>query len=207
MINLDLFKTQKYLDWIKQELFLDAISGKSRGRSVKRGEVYWCELGQGIGSEECKKRPCVILQNDAGNHTSPNTIVAPITHSSSTLSIVIPITPKTAADGSQLDGNALLGSINTVSKARLGDFIAVLDSADMDKIDEALAISTDIKRHYDKLKTMYNDKIDHIKRLKEKQTSLENELSKAKENYSKLLQITSKSKENLGDDSIEDLNA
>src|SRR3712207_7639950 len=59
-------------------------SEKATKRIVKRGQVYDCLLGIGVGSEESKKRPCVILQYDSANAKSPNTIVAPITDRKST---------------------------------------------------------------------------------------------------------------------------
>ena len=71
-INIDLIKTQRYLEWFKTKLYLDSRASNARRRVVKRGEVYKCNLGMGIGSEECKERPCVIIQYDAGNVNSSN---------------------------------------------------------------------------------------------------------------------------------------
>lgn len=45
---------------------------------VKKGYIFYCELGFNIGSEQSSKRPVVVLQNDKGNSSSPTTIVAPI---------------------------------------------------------------------------------------------------------------------------------
>ncbi|MBP2026717.1 mRNA interferase MazF [Acetoanaerobium pronyense] len=176
-INIDLHKTQRYLDWMKNKLFIDSNAMKAKGRIVKRGEVYRCNLGMGVGSEECKERPCVILQYDAGNTRSPNTIVAPITHSISTLPIVVPIANQTNAAGDLiLDGNVLLGNIVCVSKARLGDYITTLPTNEMKAVDEALAISLDVKRHYDKLMNIHNDKLDYIEKLNNKVEELKSEI-------------------------------
>lgn len=184
-INIDLSKTQVYLEWLKTKLFLDSKANKAKNRVVKRGEVYKCHLGQNIGSEECKERPCVVIQYDAGNSKSPNTIVAPITHTSSTLPIVVPIEDKFDSAGNIiLDGNVLLGNIVCVSKARLGDYIADLTADEMKKVDEAISISLDVKRHYDKLNNMYKDKLQYIDKLKNKITALEDELNGAKKQLS-----------------------
>ena len=43
-----------------------------------RGELYYADLGMGIGSEQNGYRPVVIIQNDVGNRHSPTTIVAAI---------------------------------------------------------------------------------------------------------------------------------
>lgn len=139
--------------------------------------MYRCNLGMGIGSEECKEWPCVVIQYDAGNTSSPNTIVAPITHSRSTLPIVVPIADKFDSAGNLiLDGNVLLGNIVCVSKARLGDFVAELELDEMKAVDEAIAIYIDIKRHHDKLE--YIEKLKaKINELKEEKSTKDNELT------------------------------
>jgi mRNA interferase MazF len=168
-IYIDLQKTQKYLDWLKNKLYLDSRAQSATRRSVKRGEVYRCNFGMGIGSEQCKERPCVILQYDAGNTRSPNTIVAPISHTTSVLPIVVPIANQFDASGNIiLDGNVLLGNIVCVSKARLGDYITELPVGEMDNVDKAVATSLDVKRHYDKLVKIHDDKLEYIEKLKAK---------------------------------------
>ena len=175
--KISLSKTQQYLDWLKTKLFLDSNAENAKKRPVKRGEVFRCYLGIGIGSEESKERPCVILQHDKANLESPNTIVAPITHTSSTLPIVIPIKPKFNKFGEiVLDGNVLLGNIVCVSKARLGDFVAKLEPTEMKAVDEAIAISLGIKGHYDKLGNILEDKLTYIGKLKQKIKDLEDQL-------------------------------
>lgn len=176
MSKIDLSRTQQYLEWLKTKIFLDSISEKAKNRIVKRGEVYKCFLGQGIGSEECKERPCVIIQNDLANKKSPNVIVAPITHTESKLNVVVSISNQYDDNGEIiLDGNVLLGNIVCVSKARLGDCLGILSSQDMKKVDKALAISVDLKRYYDKLDNIHKDKLEYIEKLKSKIKSLEEE--------------------------------
>ena len=136
---------KQYLQWIDETVRLDAISAHSSKRKVFRGQVYWCHFGINIGSEQSEKRPCVIVQNDKGNLSSPNTIVAPITHSKHKLPTVVAIADKFDAMGSIiLDGNVLLGNIITISKARLGDYITDLTVDEMRLVNEAVAKSTDI---------------------------------------------------------------
>lgn len=45
---------------------------------TRRGEIYWLQL-TGAGSEQMGRRPVLVIQNDAGNRSSPTTIVAAIT--------------------------------------------------------------------------------------------------------------------------------
>ena len=48
-------------------------------RMVKQREIFYCELGQNIGSEQDGRRPVVILQNNVGNAHAKITLIAPIT--------------------------------------------------------------------------------------------------------------------------------
>ncbi len=174
--QIELSRTQQYLEWLKTKLYLDSNAQNAKSRIVKRGEVYNCSLGQGIGSEECKERPCVIIQNDTANAKSPNVIVAPITHTASKLNVVVPISDQCNKNGETiLDGNVLLGNIVCVSKARLGNCIGSLPPSEMKKVDEAIAISVDIRKHYDKLVNIHEDKLVYISKLKEKVQALEEE--------------------------------
>ncbi len=192
-MNIDLTKTQQYLEWFKDKLYLNAIAPNSKERIVTRGQVYRCKFGVGIGSEECKERPCVILQYDSANKTSPNTIVAPITHTTSRLPIVVPITAKTDTSGKTiLDGNVLLGNITCISKARLGNYITDLSADEMKAVDKAISISLDINHHYVTLQNMYNDKMQYIEKLKNNRTQLQAELDEKQQQLDQLQKLLDK---------------
>ena len=191
--KIDLSRTQQYLEWLKNKLYLDSNAQNAKKRIVKRGEVYSCFLGQGIGSEECKERPCLIIQNDAANVKSPNVIVAPITHTTSDLDVVVPIANQLNELGEIiLNGNVLLGNIVCVSKARLGNYISKLPPGEMWKVDEAISISIDIKRHYDKLTSIHKDKLEYIDKLKEKVRGLEAENNTYREEKNQLEELKKK---------------
>lgn len=176
-MNIDLTKTQQYLEWLKNKLYLNTIAPSAKNRIIYRGQVYRCNLGVGIGSEECKERPCVILQYNSANRTSPNTLIAPITHTTSTLPIVVPIANKTDSSGKViLDGNVLLDNITCVSKARLGDYITDLTADEMKTIDKAISLSLDTNHYYQTLQNMYNDKLQYIEKLKNSRATLQADL-------------------------------
>lgn len=44
-----------------------------------RGDMYYADLGRGIGSEQKGYRPVLIIQNNVGNKHSPTVIIAAIT--------------------------------------------------------------------------------------------------------------------------------
>lgn len=200
--QIDLSRTQQYLEWLKTKLYLNSNAQNAKNRIVKRGEVYNCYLGQGIGSEECKERPCLIIQNDVANAASPNVIVAPITHSTSKLNVVVPILDQLNKDGKIiLDGNVLLGNIVCVSKARLGSCVGSLSPIEMEKVDEAISISIDVKRYYDKLMNIHEDKLVYIDKLKEKVKILEVEKDTYKDEINKLEKLSLE----LGFDNLEEM--
>ena len=166
-ISVDLGKVQNYLEWLKTKLFLDSKAVAAKNRSVKRGQVYSCDLGVGIGSEMQKKRPCVIVQGDIANQSSPNTIVIPITHDPSTLPTVVPITSITDNNGNIiLDGNANASCMVCVIKARLGDLIGRLSNSDMKMIDQSIAKSVNLMHYYAKLQSQIQTKDAYIQKIK-----------------------------------------
>ena len=46
---------------------------------IKRGDIFYADMGQVIGSEQAGVRPVLIVQNDVGNKHSPTVICAAIT--------------------------------------------------------------------------------------------------------------------------------
>ena len=48
-------------------------------QNIKRGDIYYVDLGMTVGSVQGRLRPVVVLQNDTGNKHSPTLIVATIT--------------------------------------------------------------------------------------------------------------------------------
>lgn len=165
-MNIDLEKTQSMLEWLKTKLFLDSISNKAKSRIVHRGEVYECNFGIGIGSEMQKDRPCVIIQGNVGNINSSNVIVAPITHTDKPLPCMAKIITQSNSQGIILDGFANLSNIQTVSKARLGNYITRLSNADIREIDNALYVSTGVIKNIKNYEKKIENLEKYIKKLK-----------------------------------------
>ena len=178
-MNIDLSKTQKYLDWLKKKLYLDKLSEKSKTRVVKRGQVYWCNFGIGIGSEMSKEspRPCVVLQQTVINIKSPNTIVVPVTHDTSQLPCLIPIRNYYSLSGDLiLDGQVNVSNISCVSKSRLEDYITDLDNSEIKKIETAIAVQIGLYDKYKTLKDRLDNKEEYIKAIKEQRNKAQDEL-------------------------------
>lgn len=177
-MNIEFSKIQRFLDWVKDALRLDNIVGNAQSRKVRRGQVYRCNFGVGVGSEMQKDRPAVIVQLNSLNYTSGNTIVIPITHDKSTIPCMVPITTIYENDGItvKLDGQANTSNIACISKARLGDYVATLSSADMKAIDNALAMTTGLLPHYTTLESKLNDKMTYIEKLKADRNAAQDDL-------------------------------
>lgn len=115
---------------------------KSRPRvyepAVRRGEVYWADLGKRRGSEQEGKRPVLIIQNDIGNKYSPTTIVATLTRKleKKTENLRVSVSPVTS--GLPGESMVLTEQLVTISKERLGERIGKLSDDEMRKVDVAL---------------------------------------------------------------------
>lgn len=137
-------QSQRYNRWLMQKLFYVVAKKSQRKWTVKRGEVFFVDLGENIGSEENKIRPVVVLQSNAYNFKSPVFTCAIISSSRMTIpDIQIPIIENylyTDYKGisSKLCGTIDLGQIKTIGKERiLGTKIATLKT-EMNDIDEKL---------------------------------------------------------------------
>ena len=53
-MKIDLEQVQKMLDWVKTKLYLDSLASNAKTRAIKRGQVYRCNFGCGVGSELMK---------------------------------------------------------------------------------------------------------------------------------------------------------
>lgn len=114
------------------------------GIQILRGDLFYADLSPVVGSEQGGIRPVLILQNNVGNKFSPTVIVAAITSQIEKASLPTHI----SIDCKQLTKNSivLLEQIRTIDKSRLGIYIGRLDEKCMKGIDQALAISTGLKK-------------------------------------------------------------
>ena len=107
-----------------------------------RGDMYYADLGRGIGSEQEGYRPVVIIQNNVGNKHSPTVIIASIT-SKTGVKAKLPTHYyiDDAENGLKLPSIVLLEQLRTVDKRRLGNFIGHLSEKHICGINHALAVS------------------------------------------------------------------
>lgn len=110
-------------------------------RTYLRGDLYYADLGYGIGSEQKGNRPVVIIQNNVGNKHSPTVIIAAITSKANVKAKLPTHYYLDAGNGLAMPSIVLLEQIRTIDKRRLSDYIGRLNKAHIQGINHALAVS------------------------------------------------------------------
>ena len=95
--------------------------------SVKRGDIFYADLSPVVGSEQGGVRPVLIVQNDTGNRHSPTVIAAAITSQTGKARLPTHI---------ELSANTY-----GLPKRRLREHMGRLDEAEMQRVDNAIAVS------------------------------------------------------------------
>ena len=128
---------------------------------IKRGQVWWVDLGVTKGSEQGGERPVVVVQNDTGNKYSPTVTIVPLTSKGKAklpthVTMNVPYLDKVSI--------ALIEQVRTIDKVRLIEFMGNANDYIMIEIDEALKIQNGLRKEfsYNKAKEML-DNIEDIK--------------------------------------------
>lgn len=106
-----------------------------------RGDMYYADLGKGIGSEQEGYRPVIIIQNNVGNKHSPTVIIASITSKKDAKAKLPTHYLLGVEDGLELPSLVLLEQLRTIDKRRLSSFIGHLSEKHIQGINHALAVS------------------------------------------------------------------
>ena len=109
-------------------------------RMIKRGEIYYVELGKTIGSEQSGLRPSLIVRNDVGNLHSPTTQIIPLTTQRKkvgqpTQAII------SSVRGIDPASTALAEQLRTIDKQRIDAYIGRISSVEQAAIDKAMSTS------------------------------------------------------------------
>lgn len=169
-------KSQRINKWCAQKIYYSIEKQYQRKWTVKRGEVYFVDLGENVGSEENKIRPVVVLQANAYNFRSPVFTCAIISSSSLTIpDIQIPIQGTYSYKDENgvlknLVGSIDLGQIKTVGKERIVNNKVCTLKTEVKEIDRkllnVLGLASIIKSKENTIKSLQG-KIEYMKRQDE----------------------------------------
>ena len=107
---------------------------------MRRGEIWWADMGEYRGHEQGGYRPVLILQNDVGNRESPTTLVAMLTGAQKhELPTHIKVT--THECNLRRDSIIMAEQIRVVDKSFLRVFVGTLSQKKMQEVDNAVALS------------------------------------------------------------------
>lgn len=116
--------------------------------SVRRGDVVmaWYPFASGSGG---KRRPCLVVQNDADNQRLANTVIAQITSNLKRVGqrshlLVELASPEGQQSGLLHDSVVSCNNLATIEQALIDKVIGSLPAATMTKVDECLKTALEL---------------------------------------------------------------
>ena len=111
---------------------------------VHRGEIFYADLGETVGSEQYGVRPVLIIQNDKGNENGPTTVVVGITSKLKKMHLPTHLYLGKRF-GLSKESVLLAEQIITLDRQRIKGYIGTVDDVTMERVEEAIEISLGMK--------------------------------------------------------------
>lgn len=128
---------------------------------MKRGEIYFIQRHDTVGSETAKACPGVIVSNNVLNATSDVVEVVYLTTAPKK-----DMPTHAAIHATSIESTVLCEHIDHVSKTLVGDFCCVCSEMEMQKIEAALLVSLGIEAQQSEQEGVYRDHLmDAVKQL------------------------------------------
>ncbi|MHB1947769.1 MAG: type II toxin-antitoxin system PemK/MazF family toxin [Gammaproteobacteria bacterium] len=114
---------------------------------MKRGEIYYANLDPTIGAEIKKKRPVLVISNDANNKASSTITVIPITSNTNKI-YPFEVLLEQKDSGLIKPSKAQCHQIRTISKLRIaGKRAGFVNATILRRIQSALELHLDFDRN------------------------------------------------------------
>ena len=115
-------------------------------RKIRRGDIYYADLAEGVGSEQHGHRPVLIIQNNIGNMFSPTTIVAALTTRIAKRDRLPTHVDLGGKFGLSDESFAMMEQIFTIDKQRLGEYVGTIwDEATLESIERCIVTSLELR--------------------------------------------------------------
>ena len=106
--------------------------------NIKRGDIYYADLSPVVGSEQGGVRPVLIIQSNKGTRNCPTVIVAPITKLINKKFYMCSHVSIKSRRYLKYDSVALIEHIRSISKERLGQYLASISYKEQKAVNKAL---------------------------------------------------------------------
>jgi mRNA interferase MazF len=119
-----------------------AVRPRSRGSSLKRGEIWWADLGPYRHREQTGRRPVVVWQSETLVRLLESVLVVPLTTNLERAQLAGTALIEAAADGPPQDSVALAFQLRAIPKSCLTERVRALTESETAELelatDEAL---------------------------------------------------------------------
>ncbi|AFZ07155.1 transcriptional modulator of MazE/toxin, MazF [Oscillatoria nigro-viridis PCC 7112] len=111
---------------------------------MKRGEIYYANLSPAVGSEMDKRRPMLIVSNDANNRAANTVTILPIT-SNVTRIYPFEVLLNPEESGLSKPSKVQAQQVRTISKQRINsDVVGSITEEIMQLVDAAIKLHLDL---------------------------------------------------------------
>jgi len=108
---------------------------------IGRGEIWWANLPEPVGSNPGFRRPVLVVQSDSFNQSKIQTVVVAVITKNLELAKA-PGNVLITARASRLPGDSVVNvsQVITIDKSLLTEFVSTLPNKKMEKIEEGLRL-------------------------------------------------------------------